>query len=48
MPDRVCAHCGSEIAAEATVLFCDKHCCQRYLNDHDSVPEEPLTTAQVA
>ena len=47
MPDRVCAHCGSEIVARPTVLFCDEYCCQQYLNTHDSVPEEPVT-AEVA
>ena len=42
MADRVCAHCGSEIPAQPQVMFCDRHCCQEYLHEHDSVPEEPV------
>jgi hypothetical protein len=41
MSNRVCAWCYSEIADEPTVLFCDRYCCEKYLNDHDDVPEEP-------
>lgn len=44
MSDRVCAHCGSEIADDhPTILFCDEHCTLSYLSDNDSAPDEPVT-----
>jgi hypothetical protein len=44
MSERICAECSTTISDDNAeqIMFCSRYCTIQYLQDHDSVPNEPV------